>query len=212
MGAKRWMLVYSRRTPREVLEAKPQLDREASAALAKKLFPTERLEPISDSTLDFTGPPTYELIVGCFPGLSIIAAREFAIDYPSRLPSTFLGCGVGHTIYLHTVISVVDGFTFAIWKDGRLQRSLSVTSDGVLEDIGTRLPLEEPYWAGEHPVVDPDVDEEYPLPFHPLELGDAALLEFFGYQLEGSQDSSRVNPEAIPLLRFRRPKPWWRLW
>jgi len=205
------MLVYSDRKPREILETAPQLDREAAAALAKRLFPTERLEPIADGTLDFRRPPSSELVVGCFSGLSIIAAREFAIDYPSRLPSIFLASGADQTIYLHSVISVVDGFTFAIWKDGKLQRSLSLSSDGVLEDIGTRLPFEEPYWAGEHPVVDPDV-EDYPFAFHPLDLGDAALLDFFGYQLEGPQDSSRVKPESIPLLRFRRPKPWWRFW
>lgn len=206
------MLVYSDRRPREILEANPPLDRRASGALAKKLFPTETLEQIADGTLDFAGPPSYELVVGCFPGLSIVGAREFAIDYPSRLRSTFLECGVGQTVYLHSVISVVDGFTFAIWKDGKLQRSLSLSSDGVIEDIGTRLPLEEPYWAGEHPVDDPDVDEDYALAFHPLELGGAVLLEFFGYQLERRQDSSGVNPDGIPLLRFRRPKPWWRFW
>lgn len=108
--------------------------------------------------------------------------------------------------------SVLDWFAVGIWKDGKLQRSLSLSSDGVLEDIGSRLPFEEPYWAGEHPVVDPDVDGDYPFAFHPLELGDAALLEFFGFQLEGPPDSSRVNPDDIPLLRLRRPKPRWKFW
>jgi hypothetical protein len=52
--------------------------------------------------------------------------------------------------------SVVDWFAFAVWQDGRLKRSLSLSPDsGVLEDIGAKLPFEEPYWSGKHPAVNP---------------------------------------------------------
>jgi hypothetical protein len=83
-----------------------------------------------------------------------------------------------------------------------------------VENIGQRFPFEEPYWSGEHPAVDPEEDEDgYPFPFHPLELGEAALAEFFGYQLEGVIDSSLLEPEQVSLLRFKRVKsPWWRRW
>ena len=108
--------------------------------------------------------------------------------------------------------SVVDWFAYAIWKDGKLQRSLSLSPDsGVLEDIGPRLPFEEPYWAGDHPALDPEEEESaYPFAFHPLELGEAALLELVGYQLEGVD--GRVEPEEIPLMRFKRSKSWWKFW
>ena len=91
-------------------------------------------------------------------------------------------------------------------KETQLTRSLSISSDnGVIEDIGERLPFEEPFWSGRHRVGD-----GYPLPFHPLELGEAALKEFFGYQLEGDLDSELLKPESIPLIKYKRKRLWWK--
>ena len=60
----------------------------------------------------------------------------------------------------------------------------------------------------QHPAVDPEDEDEddppYPFPFHPLDLGDVALREFFGYQLEGYIDPTLLEPEAVPLARFKR--------
>jgi len=212
MGAKTWMLVYSDGNAGEILRSGPGLDRDTTAILARKLFPSERLQPLEDGSLLDTCPPDNELIVGCFPGLSIVAAKEFGLDYPSTLQSAFIEPALGRTICLHAMHSAVDWFAYAMWKDGKLQRSLSLSPDsGILEDIGPRLPFEEPYWAGEHPALDPEEDESnYPFAFHPLELGEAALLELVGYQLEG--DDCRVDPEEIPLMCFKRSKSWWKFW
>ena len=47
--------------------------------------------------------------------------------------------------------SVVDWLAFAKWKNGELVRSLSLSPDsGILEDIGLRLPFEEPFWSSKH--------------------------------------------------------------
>ncbi len=82
-----------------------------------------------------------------------------------------------------------------------------------MEDLGNRLPFEEPYWAGEHPALDPEEDPaSYPFPSHPLELGEAALQAMFGYQLEGYLDRSLLEPESIPLIRFKRSRSWWKFW
>ncbi|WP_229418159.1 hypothetical protein [Massilia sp. Root351] len=206
------MLVYSKGNPAEILKGKPELDREASIALAQRLFPSEKLEALSDVDLSYTCPPDNELVVGCFPGLAVVAAKEFGIDCPSRLPVAFLEQFPGYGIYLHAMHSVVDWFAYAVWLDGKLQRSLSLSPDsGVLEDIGARLPFEQPYWNGAHPAVDPDEDEaDYPFVFHPLELGEAALAALFGYQLEGMIDPAHLQPETVPLMRFKRKKAWWR--
>ena len=121
----------------------------------------------------------------------------------------------GRTLYLHAMHSVVDFFAYAVWRDGKLERALSLSPDsGIIEDIGTRLPFEEPYWAGGHPAIDPsEVDEiDYPFPFHPLELGEAALGALFGYHLEGPIDESLIKPESIPLARFKRSKSRWKFW
>lgn len=222
MGAKTWMLVYANARPGDILKQKPELDRAAARSLAQKLFPSEAHVELEDGNLCFTNPPDDELLVGCFQGVSIVAAKEFAIDRPSRLPQRFIDPSLGSTLYLHAMHSVVDWFAYAVWRNGRLERALSLSPDsGVAEDIGDKLPFEAPYWAGKHPAVDPEDDpDDYPLPFHPLDLGEAALAEFFGYQLEGVVDPAQLDPENIPLLRLKRSKakaarasrPWWKPW
>jgi hypothetical protein len=214
MGAKTWMLAYVDGKASEILKSKPQLDRKAASALARQLFPSDKLETIDDGDLSFTCPPDNEIYVGCFPGLSIIAASEFGIDYPSKLRPGFLGAAMGSTVYFHAMHSVVDWFAYAIWVNGKIQRSLSLSPDsGILEDIGPKLSFEQPYWSGRHPVCDPEEEDcDYPFPFHPLDLGEAALLELFGYQLEGAVDASHLEPEQITLAGFKRIKSRWKLW
>jgi len=215
MGAKTWMLVYADRNAREALSAKPQLDREATQRLVSILFPKEKLEPVGHGNLSYTCPPDNELHIGCFPGVTVIAAMEFGIDYPSKLPQKFIAEGRSGTISLHAMHSVVDWFAYAKWENGKLLRSLSLSPDsGIMEDIGQRLSFEEPYWSGAYPAVDSDEEKDaYPFPFHPLDLGEAALRELFGYQLEGYIDASLLEPESIPLVRYKRSRSsWWKFW
>jgi|SRR5215471_3770591 len=212
MGAKTWMLVYATADVAATLRREPELDRDATLTLAQELFPGDTLEPIGDGDLSYTCPRRNEIHVGCFPGVSIVAADEFLIDYPSKLPARFIAAGSSGTVYFHAMHSVVDWFAFAQWTNGTLVRSLSLSPDnGVMEDIGPRLAFEEPYWAGDHPVhADAFEDEKaaaaYPLPFHPLDLGEAALKALFGYQLEGLIDPALLDPESIPLVVYKRPR------
>ena len=215
MGAKTWMLVLANSNAREALAAKPPLDREATQKLANILFPGEKLEPIGDGDLSYTCPPDNEVHIGCFQGVSVVAAKEFGIDYPSKLPQRFIAAGGNGTVTLLAMHSVVDWFAYATWANGNLVRSLSLSPDsGIIEDIGQRLPFEEPYWSGKHPAVDSEeVKDDYPFPFHPLELGEAALKDQFGYQLEGHIDASLLEPGSIPLVRYKRSSsPWWKFW
>jgi hypothetical protein len=203
MGAKTWMLVLSDGEPKSLLAARPPLDRAATTALATRLFP-EKLTPLTDGILALTCPPDNELVIGVFPGLTIIAAKEFALDYPSRLPASFFASAPSRWVCLHGMHSVVDWFGYAIWRDGQLQRSLSVAPDeGIIEDIGERLPFEVPFWDGEHRVDDEDDDDAYPLDFHPLDLAEAALFDLFGYCIEGDAKDA-LDAEAVPLMRFGR--------
>lgn len=215
MGAKTCMLVYAEGSAREILAARPTLDRDATARLAAKLFPKDRLEPLADGSLAYTSPPDNEITIGCFPGLSIVAAKEFGLDYPSRLEPRFLASVGSQTVYVHAMHSVVDWCAFAVWQAGTLERSLSLApDDGVLEDIGPQMAFEIPYWSGQHPIWDPEEesDPSYPFPFHPLELGEAALRAFFGYQIEGFMDPALLDPETVPLARFKRKVRWFKLW
>lgn len=214
MGAKTWMLVYAEGSAREALKARPGLDRDATMTLASTLFPADRLELLGDGDLSFTCPPDDELHIGSFNGVAVVAAKEFGIDYPSKLPPSFIEARLGRNVHLHAMHSVVDWFAYAQWVDGELVRSLSLSPDsGVLEDIGSRQAFEEPYWAGQHPATDEEEEEDaYPFPFHPLELGEAALREHFGYQLEGFVEPTLLEPESIPLLRFKRSRSKWKFW
>jgi hypothetical protein len=204
------MLVYADENAVAALRGRHQLDRDATLQLAKSLFPKDKLALIGEGDLSYTCPPDDELHAGCFPEVSVLAAKEFGIDYPSRLPVPFIRDR--GTVYLHAMHSVVDWFAFAQWTNGQLVRSLSLSPDsGILEDIGPRLPFEEPFWSGQHPATDNDQDD-YPFPFHPLELGEAALKEFFGYQLEGFIDPTLLEPESIPLVKYKRSRSRWKLW
>lgn len=226
MGAKTWMLVIADGDARAALEAQPALDRDATRALAERLFPGETLELIGEGDLSYTNPPDPLMFIGCFPGVAVIAASEFAVDHPSQLPGRFLDIAGKRRITLHAMHSVVDWFAFAVWEDGRLIRSLSLSPDsGILEDIGEPLPFEAPYWAEQQRVPPDEGEEAYPLPFHPLELGEAVLLARFGYQLEGAGEA-RVDPFSVPLMHFQRSgtrrkaapedaapsAPWWKFW
>lgn len=213
MGAKTWMLVYADGDARSALAAEPTLDRKQTLAFARSLFPGEVLTPLQDGDLRDACPPDNELCIGCFPGISVVAAMDFAIEQPSQLPARFTAPANSRTLTLHVMYSVSDWLAFAQWRNGKLIRSLSVSSDdGVLEGLGPKLPFEEPYWAGERPVADDEDQTDYPLPFHPLELGEAALSALFGYNLEGEVISNLIRPEWIPMMRFTRTKSRWKVW
>lgn len=220
MGAKTSMLTYSDGNAVDILKTYPSPDRAAAAEAARQLFPGERLLPIEDGNLLMnTCPPDDEICIACFPGLTIVAAAEFGVDHPSTLNPHFLSCANGRRVVLHAMHSVVDWFAFAIWSEGRLERALSLSPDtGILEDVGTRLPFEGPYWNGAHPVDDPaelaEGGDPYPFPLHPLELGEATLQHLFGFQIEGCISDDAVEAERIVMMRFRRSRgqPWWKFW
>ena len=214
MGAKTWMLVYAEGDASAALKAKPRLDRDATLRLAATLFPDEKLEEVGAGNLASTNPPDDEIYIGCFPEVAVVAASEFGNDYPSKLFPRFLGAAPFPRIYLHAMHSVVDWFAYAHWSNGTLVRALSLSPDsGVLEDIGRRLPFEEPFWSGLHPAVDPSEGaDDYPFPLHPLDLGEAALRALFGYCLEGPAGPTSLEPESIVLLRLKRSRSRWKFW
>lgn len=198
MGAKAWFIAYYDRPPTEALALKPLLDRAASRRLAERLFPDATFTAIDDGTLDYLNPDDGQIFVGCYAGLNVVAHADLGIDFPSRLDGRWLDAGLGRNAYLHATHSVVDWLAFALWRDGTLIRSLSVSPDnGVQENLGPPLDFEAPYWAGQHPV-----DDEYPLPFHPLELSEAAMLLHLGFQFEGMPSEWVCEPSEIPVARF----------
>ena len=127
MGAKTWMLVYANGRVEEALQGSPQLDGNATLQLANTLFPKDRLQPIGNGSLSYTCPTNDEVHIDCFPGVSVLAAEEFGIDYRAKLSAPIISAADGRTVYLHAMHSVVDWLAYAQWVDGRLVRSLSVS-------------------------------------------------------------------------------------
>jgi hypothetical protein len=79
----------------------------------------------------------------------------------------------------------------------RRPRALGQRQPGrrVWESVGTPEPFEAPFWeGGRRPAPD------YPLPFHPLELGEAALRAVLGAWFEGRPDPGLADPSTVELL------------
>jgi hypothetical protein len=207
VGAKDWLLVYADGDARAILRGGPTLDRAAARLVAERLYPDQVITPIADGTLGRNlNPEDSEIYVGAYPGLTIVCTVDVALDRPTEIPAGWVGAVPATDVYLHAMHSVVDWFAYAIWTQGVLRRSLSLSPDrGIMENIGAPLPLEKPYWAGERPVEDDESDEDdqpYPLPFHPLELGEDALAELLGFTIEGSGEPDEPDLEMLPLAGF----------
>lgn len=203
MGAKAWFIAYCDGDPKEALARRPSLDRAAARDLAARLFPEMELYEESDGTLDFLNPAEGQLFVGHFGDLRVVAHEELGGDYPSRLSQKWLDPSLGRTAYLHATHSVVDWLAFGLWRNGSLIRALSVSPDnGVQEQAGSPLEFERPFWEGRHFVDVDDSDDPYPLPFHPLELSEASMLQHMGFQFEGRPADWACDPADIPMMAF----------
>ncbi len=211
MGAKAWFAAYFDGDPKAILGGDPKLDRAASLHLAKRLLPGAQLQEQEDGDLSYLNPGDNEVFVGDYGDLKIIAHHELGVDFLSRIDARWHDPEIGSTAYVHATHSVVDWFAFAIWQQGKLVRALSLSPDsGILEDIGGKLPFEAPFWDGSRALGD---EEEYPLPFHPLDLAEEALLANLGFQFEGQFEQWVVDPVDIPIMRFQIPrKAWWKFW
>jgi len=132
-------------------------------------------------------------------------------DRPSDLPEHLRKAGAGRRIIMHGMHSFVDWLAFAVWEDGVPVRSLSVSpGDGVVENIGQPYEFELPFWTGDHRVEAVPgwpVEGPYPLPFHPLELGEEALRALFGFVIEGSPEPDDIDAAAVPLYGFHVTDP-----
>ncbi|GAA1388487.1 DUF6928 family protein [Catellatospora chokoriensis] len=211
MGAKTALLAFVDGDLRPaLLGAVPAARAEAEQAV-RRIHPGYQVEWDEETTLDDTNPADDVTNVAVLAGAEIFGDRRLVLDRPSELPQHLLALGAGRRIVMHGMHSAVDWLCFAVWEDGRLVRSLSLSPDsGIVENIGEPYAFELPYWAGQYP-VEPDLswpdDEPYPLPFHPLELGEDALRELFGFVLEGMPEPDDVAVETVHMHSFRVTDP-----
>jgi hypothetical protein len=187
-----------------------RIDVNEAEAIVRRLSPGYEVAPIPGGSLfEDCYPPDDVTFAAVLPGAVLLCDRRLVAETPSQLPDQLLAEAAGRRILLHSMHSVADALTFAVWEGGRLIRSLSVSPDtGIVEDIGEPYPFERPYWAGEHPVTSTFPGQgPYPLPFHPLELGEEALRALFGFVLEGRPQPNDVDTETVRLHGFRVADP-----
>ncbi|MFE1289318.1 DUF6928 family protein [Streptomyces sp. NPDC058751] len=215
MGAKTAVLAYADAAIAGFLQDAPASEPDQDAALVAWVRPGHRIDADNEEPWELADalyPPEGTVCALSVPGLDLVCDQEVMLGRPSQLPEHLVAASRGRRLYLHAMHSVVDWLAFAIWDDGSLVRSLSLSPDnGIIEDIGERLPFELPYWQGQRP-VEPllpfEGNEPYPLPFHPLDLGERAMLEFFGFHIEGfsGQDDApepEVDVWGVELRGFR---------
>lgn len=213
MGAKTWMIVYSNGDVPSIWGREPKVNHARNPAILSKLFPGKKYNEIENETLASTCPNTGYVQIADLDKILVVATDIVAIDHPSKIPPNVLRFENYKYTYIFAMHSAVDWFSFAIWENGNLIRSLSLSPDsGIIEDIGAHLSFEEDYWNNKHPAVDPeDEEDDYPLAFHPLEFGENTLLNLMGFQYEGVVSSNKVDPENITMHCFRE-KSWWKFW
>ncbi|CCK29982.1 hypothetical protein BN159_5603 [Streptomyces davaonensis JCM 4913] len=214
MGAKTGLLVYADGDVPGLLRGVRAADLDRTATMVGRLRPGCEIETCGGSNLgDGVYPPKGTVYAASWPGVEVIGDQSVMIDAPSQLPEHVVAASAGRRLVLHAMHSVVDWLAFAVWEDGRLVRSLSLSPDsGIIENIGEPLPFEQPYWAGDRPadiVPWPGEEEEpYPLPFHPLDLGEDALRALCGFVVEGRPDPDDIDADAIKLHGFRVRDPY----
>ncbi|MFD9412901.1 DUF6928 family protein [Streptomyces sp. NPDC059989] len=213
MGAKTGLLVYADGDVPGRLQEVGVADQEQTSLMMRRLYPGCEIEKTGGSDLGGGAyPPDGTTYAASWPGVEVVCDRRVMIDFPSRLPEHLVAASAGRRLVLHAMHSVVDWLAFAVWEDGRLIRSLSLSPDnGIIENIGDPLPFELPYWAGDRPAdVIPwpgEEEEPYALPFHPLELGEDALRALCGFIQEGRPEPEDVDADGIELHGFHVSDP-----
>jgi hypothetical protein len=210
MGAKTALLIYADGDVAQGLRDAVELDRAATEVLVARLLPGLDVVAVEDGNLDWNiNPPDGVLYAGVFQGVTVICAAELGEIRPGDLRPGWLAEGSGRRVILHSMHSVSDFLGFAVWgANGTLERALCLSpGHGIVEDRGDRLPFEQAYWAGQHAVEGDDDEEPYPLPFHPLELGEEALAALCGFVIEGIPLEGMPDLDRVPLAGFRLGAP-----
>ncbi|GAA5017531.1 DUF6928 family protein [Streptomyces siamensis] len=213
MGAKTGLLVYADGDVPSLLRQVGTADHARTSAMMRGLYPGWEIAPREGRELwEGVCPPKGTAYAASWPDVEVIGDQRVMIDFPSQLPEHLVAASAGRRLVLHAMHSVVDWLAFAVWEDGRLVRSLSLSpGSGIMENIGEPLSFEQSYWAGDRPaevIAWPGrEDKPYALPFHPLELGEDALRGLCGFVLEGRPEPDDVEGDSIVLHGFHVRDP-----
>lgn len=212
MAANTALLAFTDGDLRPALRAATRSLRSEVEGLVRQIHPGYLVASADDGTLlDNLYPPDDITYATMLAGAELFCDRRLVLDNPSDLPGHLRDAGAGRRIIMHGMHSAVDWLSFAVWEDGDLVRWLSMSPEaGIHSNIGDPYDFELPYWAGEysvHPVPGRPSQKPYPLPFHPLDLGEEALRALFGFTVEGRPHPGDIDAGAVHLHGFRVTGP-----
>lgn len=209
MGARTALLAFAEGDLRPALRGAVRSRPAEVIDLVREMHPGYEVTLIGDGSLgDHSCPPDDTSYATVLAGAELFCDLRLVCDLPSQVPAGLLRAAGGRRIIMHGMHSASDWLCFAVWENGALVRSLSISPvAGIGENIGEPYDFELPYWAGEHPVEPVFCEEPYPLAFHPLDLGEQALRAFFGFVLEGRPDPDDIDPFDVPLHGFHVADP-----
>jgi hypothetical protein len=184
----------------------PRADAERTAPLVAEIFPGYQVEPVQGWPLEESTYPDDDVAYALSaPGIDIMCDQRFMLDKPPELPAHVLDVAAGRRVALCAMHSVSDWFAYAVWANGELVRSLSLSlPHRIVEDIGEPLEFEQPFWARRQAATD---RSRGALGFHPLDLGQQAMRFLFGFALEGRPEPDDVDAAQITMLGYRVTDP-----
>lgn len=196
MGAKTAFAAAVAGDPRSLL-AGTTPDASAAAALMAEWLPGAWVpgEPTSlNSGICPQGDVRAALRV---PGIDIVAADE-VLTWFGSLPTRVAKAVGDRRLVIHQMHSVNDSMGFGVWQSGRWIRTLGMDPEaGIFINDGEPTAAEQPFWNGDHAE-----DDDYPLPFHPLDLAEELLRAELGFVLEGDPRPDDLDPFEIPMFTF----------
>lgn len=177
-------------------------DPDAAVDLARRLHPGAPVTETGDTVLDFAlWPYEDELFVGAYGKALIVCDRRlFGVDDEARaLADEVAGALPGATCGVLVLHSVGCGCWFRWYERNQPRRDVFVTAeDGVVVDVGERLPAERPFWSR--------IDEsarDVPLPFDYEEYGlELARAHLFGRGI-AERGADGFLALELPMRRFR---------
>lgn len=209
MGARAGILAFSDGDFAGPLRRLPLADAGLTAALVAEVYPGYLAEPVRGCPLDEATDPAQDIVYALrVPGLGIMCDQRFHPYKPSEMQEHVHEIAIGRRVALCAMHSADDSFSYAVWEDGVLTRSLSIalsSPDRIIEDIGEPLEFERPFWARRRQYLD-----SYPgtLGFHPLDMGEQALRSLFGFVLEGmTSEPCDLDAAQIAMLGYRVTDP-----
>jgi len=197
MGMKALLVAVSGGLPRQDLATHPLGSVDASRRAAEAVLPGLVGDQLPDGELAEYCYPYDGIYAGTFGGTALVTSQHD--ELLSWVPP-----GGGRNAYRVYMQSVVSSASLSYWgADGTFRDFGGSLEDGPFTNIGQPLPFEVPFWAGQF--RDPNIAAEYPgghMPFHPMDLGEEALREFFGFVGEGTPRADDLDAFEIGLHGF----------